>query len=139
MARQLSNEFTADQLIEALTKTRGFVLAAKKYLLNVYGVETGVRTIKICIERWGMQEWLDEIRKSLVEDCLNKTFAKGIADGDNHCLFWVLEKYAHHIDFLDGKDAETESKKGWRELLDHVKRPTESDTKTQPDREHSTP
>lgn len=84
-----------------------------------------------------MQDWLDEVRKSLVEDCLSKTFAKGVAQGDNNCLAWVLEKYGHHVDFLDGKDVETESKKGWKELLTHVKRPIESDTGTQFEGEHS--
>jgi len=133
------SDFTADQLIEALTKSRGFILAAKKYLYNVYGIKTGQSTIKNWIKEWGMEEWLDEIRRSLVEDCLNKTFAKGVAEGDNACLFWVLEKYSHHIDFLGGKDTETESKKGWREILDHVKRPSESNTKTEPDREHRAP
>jgi len=137
MARLPNSDFTADQLIEALTHSRGFILSAKKYLLKVYGITTGYSTIKTCIKNWEMGDWLDEIRKSLVEDCLNKTFAKGVADGDNHCIFWILEKYGHHVDFLDGKDTETESKKGWRELLDYQKRPPESDTETQPDREHS--
>jgi len=137
MSRLPNSDFTAEQLIEALSKSRGFILAAKKYLLSVYGIKTGYSTIKTCIRNWEMQDWLDEVRKSLVEDCLSKTFAKSVADGDNHCLMWVLAKYGHHVDFLDGKDIESESKKGWRELLDHVKRPTESNTGTEPEREHS--
>ena len=138
MARLPNSDFTCDQLIEALSKSRGFILAAKKYLMHTYGIKTGYSTIKTCIKNWGMDDWLDEVRKSLVEDCLNKTFAKGVAEGDNHCLMWVLEKYGHHIDFLDGKDTETESKKGWRELLEREKH-SEPDTATKPDREHSAP
>lgn len=139
MSRVHNADFTAEQLIEALTKSRGFILAAKKYLLHTYGIKTGYSTIKTCIRDWNMQDWLDEVRKSLVEDCLNKTFAKGVADGDNHCIFWILDKYGHHIDFLGSKDGETESKKGWKELLHHAKGTTEPDTETQSDREHSTP
>ena len=138
MTRLPNSDFTAEQLIEALTKSRGFILSAKKYLQSVFGIKTSYSTIKNWIIHWGMQEWLDEIRKSLVEDCLNKTFAKGVADGDNHCIFWILEKYGHHIDFLDGKDEESESKKGWRELLEHAKQPAESNTDTKLDGEHST-
>lgn len=137
MSRLPNPQFTCEQLIEALEKSRGFILASQKYLLKVYGIKTGYSTIKSCIRMWDMQDWIDDIRKSLVEDCLAKTFHKGIAEGDNHCIFWVLDKYAHHIDFLDGKDTDQESKKGWRELLDHVKRPAESDTETQLDREYS--
>lgn len=131
MARFPNADFTADQLIEALTKTRGFILAAKKYLQSEYGIKTSYMTIKNSIKRWDMQDWLDEIRTSLVEDCLSKTFAKGIAAGDNHCLMWALDKYGHHLDFLDGKDVETESKKGWKELLQIAKGTTEPDTSTQ--------
>ena len=139
MTRIPNADFTAEQLIEALQVSRGFILAAKKYLLKTYDIKTGYSTIKTCIKQWGMEEWLDEIRQSLVEDCLAKTFAKAIAQGDNHCIFWVLDKYAHHIDFIDGRETEQESKKGWRELLDYVKRPLEPETAEQLDREHSTP
>lgn len=136
MTRLPNADFTPEQLIDALEKSRGFILAAKKYLLKVYGIKTGYSTIQSWIKHWDMQDWLDEIRKSLVEDCLNKTFAKGVAEGDNHCIFWILEKYGHHVDFLDGKDAETESKKGWRELLEQQKRFIESDTEKKPEGEH---
>jgi hypothetical protein len=137
MSRIPDPNFTFEQLVEALEKSRGFILAAKKYLFKVYNIQAGYRTIKSCVRMWGMEEWLDDIRKSLVEDCLSKTFAKGIAEGDNHCIFWVLEKYGHHLDFLDGIETEQESKKGWRELLGHVKGTPESNTETKLDREHS--
>lgn len=137
--RQPNADFSAEQLIEALEASRGFILAAKKYLKKTYDIDTNYSTIKNWIRVWDMHEWLDEIRQKLVEDCLNKTFAKAIAEGDNQCIFWVLGKYSQHIDFLDGKDDEQESKKGWKELLEHVKRPTESDTETQLDGEYSTP
>jgi len=133
MSRIANPNFTCEQLIEALEKTRGFVLSAQKYLLKTYGIKASYHTMKTMIRDWGMEDWLDEIRKSLVEDCLNKTFAKGIQDGDNHCIFWVLEKYGHHADFLGGIDAETESKKGWKELLSHVKGSPKSNTEAQPD------
>ncbi len=133
MSRIAEPNFTCEQLIEALEKNRGFVLAAQKYLLRTYGIKASYNTMKTMIRNWGMKDWLAEIRKSLVEDCLNKTFAKGIQEGDNHCIFWVLEKYAHHVDFLDAVDAEQESKKGWKEILLNVKRNTEPDTETKSD------
>lgn len=136
MARLPKPNFTCEQLIEALEKSRGFVLAAQKYLFKTYDIQASYNTMKSCIKMWDMQDWLDDIRKSLVEDCLSKTFHKGIANGDNHCIFWVLEKYGHHVDFLDGKETEQESKKGWRELLDHVKGTPESNTETELDREY---
>lgn len=131
MARLVEEDFTCEQLIEALSKSRGFILSAKKYLEHTYGIRTSFKRIKTKIKLWEMQDWLDDIRKSLVEDCLSKTFAKAVAQGDNTCLGWIIEKYGHHVDFLDGKDVETESKKGWKELLQIVKGTTESDTSTQ--------
>lgn len=131
-----NTELTHEHLTEALMETKGFILSAQKYLKKKYGYRPDTGTIKKRIEEWGMHEWLEDIRKSLVEDCLQKTFHKGIAQGDNHCIFWVLEKYGHHVDFLGGKDTETESKKGWRELLAYVKRDIESDPETLSDREH---
>jgi hypothetical protein len=137
MIKDSGPELKCEQLIEALTKTRGFILAAKKYLSITYRIEIGCETIKKRIALWGMQDWLDELRKSLVEDCLQKTFSKGIAEGDNHCLMWVLDKFGHHTDFLDGKDTETQAKKGWKELLDYVKADIKSDTEAKSSGEHS--
>jgi hypothetical protein len=120
-------DLTPEMLIEALEKNKGFILAAVKHIKSVYGISISYSTVKSRINEWGMEDWLNDIRTSLVEDCMRRTFHKGIEKGDNHCIFWVLEKYGHHIDFLSGKDTETESKKGWKELLQHVKI-TESNT-----------
>jgi len=69
-----------------------------------WGYDIGTKTIKSKIQMEGLDEWLDDIRKSLVEDCMKKTFLKGIQDGDNHCLFWVLNHYKQHIDFLEPRE-----------------------------------
>jgi hypothetical protein len=63
-----------------------------------------------------------------------KTFAKAIDEGDKSCLFWVLEKYGHHADFLGIQQLNTDSEKGWEKILSNVKQTvTESDT----EEEHS--
>lgn len=123
---------TYEHLVEALESTRGFILAAKKYIEKTWGYSVGYSTIKSRIIEWGMEDWLDDIRKSLVEDCLARTFHNGIKNGDNTCLSWVLKTYGHHVDFLGGIDTETESKKGWRELLEYVKGNTKSNTEEKP-------
>ncbi len=124
-------KLTYDHLVEALTETRGFIYAAKKYIKRKFDYDVCYQTINSRIKEWEMQDWLDDQRKSLVEDCMQKAFHKGIADGDNHCLFWVMDKYGHHVNFLDGKDSETESKKGWKVLLDYIKNAPESETNTE--------
>jgi len=135
MSRHSVANFTSEQLIEALEKTRGFILSAQKYLLKSYGIKASYHTIRTKIREWGFEDWIEELRKSLVEDCMSKAFHKAIQQGDNSCLFWVLEKYSHQIDFLKPKleDTETESKKGWKILLSHVKGTTESDTEKKSD------
>lgn len=133
-----NSELTFEHLKEALEKERGFILSAKKYLKREFNIDVNYKTVKARIEEWGMQEFIDDLRKSLVEDCLHRTFDKGINKGDNHCIFWVLEKYSHHIDFLGGKDTETESKKGWKVLLEYVKATPEPEANLQPQEQHST-
>jgi hypothetical protein len=128
---QRNEELTFEHLVEALIESRGFVLGAKKYIKKKFSYDVGYAIIKSRINEWGMQEWLDDLRRSLVEDCMKKAFHKGISEGDNHCIFWVLEKYGHHVDFLDGKDSETESKKGWKVLLDYIKTAPESEANTE--------
>ena len=118
-------KMTVEQLIEALEANKGFILASQRYIKKKYGFEPNTHTVKKKIKEWGLTEWLYDIRTELVENCMQRAFHKGIAEGDNHCIFWTLEKYGHHVDFLDGKDTETESKKGWRELLEYVKGNTE--------------
>lgn len=128
MGRDGHAHLTPEHLIEAFEKSKGFILGAKKYIKYTFGYDVAYKTIKSRIHEWGMQDWIDDIRKELVENCMQRTFAKAIQDGDNHCIFWVLEKYGHHIDFLDSKETETQSKKGWKELLDYVKADLKSDT-----------
>lgn len=114
-------ELKVEHLTEALEKNKGFILASKRYIKKTYGYDVSFATLKSRIMEWGLDEWLLDIRKELAEDCLNRAFHKGIAEGDNHCIFWVLDRYGHHVDFLDSRDTETESKKGWKELLTYVK------------------
>ena len=102
--RSPNPKFDVNHLIEALQETRGFVLAAQKYISKKWGYKISKDAIKTAIRDNGMEEWLDDIRKSLVEDCMTKTFAKAIKEGDNACMFWVLGKYKQHIDFLEASE-----------------------------------
>lgn len=115
------NPLTPEDLIEALQKSQGFIHHTCEYLYQKTGHKPSRHTIKARIKEWGMEEFLEDIRLNLVESCKRKAFYKAAADGDNHCLFWILNRYGHHLDFLDAADAETESKRGWKTLLEHVK------------------
>jgi hypothetical protein len=130
-------KLTCEHIIDALDKNKGFVFAAKRYIKKTYGYDVGYNTIKKRIKEWGMEDWLYDMRKTLVEDCLQKTFAKSIADGDNSSIMWVLDRYGHHLDFLDSADTDTQSKKGWKELLDYIKADTQSNPEKKPSGEHS--
>jgi hypothetical protein len=121
-------DLTYEQLSEALIKSKGFVLAAVKILNIEYGIDVSHSVVRARIKEWGMEHWIDELRKSLVESCLARTFHKAIQEGDNHCIFWVLQKYAHHVDFLGSKETESESKKGWKEILGVLKGSFKSET-----------
>lgn len=123
-----NTELTHEQLSEALIKTKGFVLAAVKLLNHEYGVDVSHSVVRSRIKEWGMEYMIDDLRKSLVENCLSRTFHKAIQEGDNHCIFWVLQKYGHHVEFLGSKDSETESKKGWKEILNVLKGSFKSET-----------
>ncbi len=125
------DDLSPELLIEALEKSQGFINHARKYIFQKTGHTPSRSTIKSRIKQWGMEEFVEDIRVSLVETCKRKAFYKAVEDGDNHCLFWVINRYGHHVDFLDAIDAETESKRGWKTLLEHVKT-TEPQANTQP-------
>src|ERR1044072_9793297 len=93
-------DLTPEMLSGALEESKGFVLAALKALRKEYELDISYSLIKSRSKEWGMEEWLEDLRKGLVEDCMNRVFYKGIQKLDNHCIFWVLEKYGHHVDFL---------------------------------------
>jgi len=112
---------TSEMLIEALEKSQGFIHHAREYIFQKTGYRPSRHIIKSRIKEWGMEDYLYDMRTSLVETCKRKAFHKAVADGDNTCLFWILNRYGHHLDFLDGIDSETESKRGWKTLLEHVK------------------
>lgn len=128
---------TAELLIEALEENKGFILAAARYLQKNHGLKVDSGYIKKMCEEWGMNDWLLSIRKGLAEECMRKTMQKGIVEGDNQCLFWVLNKYGHHVDYLDSRDENSEAKQGWQEILAYVKGPPKSDTDTEHPGKHS--
>jgi len=98
---KLDANFDLYHLIEALSKCHGLVLTSSKYIEKKWGYKISPNTIRTVMKNEGMDDFLDDIRKGSVELCLRKTFDKGIADGDNHCLFYILNQYKQHLDFLE--------------------------------------
>lgn len=127
------SKISHEHLCEALEQSRGFYHAAKRYIKTKWGYGVDSETIKKRVKEWGMEDWLADIRKGVVEQCLDKTYAKAIENGDNACMFWVLERYGHHIDYLEQKKEVTDSEKGWKVILSNVKADIESNT----EEEHS--
>lgn len=121
MDKEGSADFSAEELIEALEQCQGFIETARKLLEKKKGGKISTHKIKNRIELWGMKEWLAELRKELVAKCMRKAFHKAAVEGDNTCMFWAINKYGHHVDFLEGVDSNTESQRGWKVLLDYVK------------------
>jgi hypothetical protein len=124
---------TQDHLCEALYECKGFLHASKKYIKEKWGYSVDTETMKRRIELLGLQGWLDDIRKDLVEQCFRKTYAKAVEDGDKQCMFWILDKYGHYVNFLEPMKEKADSEKGWKVILQRVKQNIEPDT----EEEHS--
>lgn len=116
-------QITVELLTEVLAETNGMLNTATKILKEKHAIGVSSKTLVKYIDLWGMQEWIEDMRSSIVEDCFNKTYMKGLVEGDNQCLFWVLDRYGHHLKFLERNDVQTESRKGWKEILERVKEP----------------
>lgn len=132
-------ELTFEALAEALIESSAFISQTRKILLKKHNIDVGRDLILNRIKEWEMGEFVDDIRRGLVETTLSRTFQKAIQEGDNTCMFWVLNKYGHHADFLSSAETDTESKRGWRVLLEHVKATIEPETGEESSREHSSP
>jgi len=102
--RQLPDEYKVEHLMEALERCRCFVAQSQKYIKAKWGYYMSTQTINRLIREEGIDEWVNDVRRELVEDSMTKVFKKAIHDGDNQCLMWVLNKYKHHIDFLEPKE-----------------------------------
>ena len=124
----LEFEHVRDALIEA----KGFIYEAIRIIKKRHGYDVAHQTIRDRIKEWDLEDWLNDLRKTLTEDCLRRAYAQGIAEGDKHCIFWVLNKWGHLLDWLPEKEEENVSKKGWETLLDYAKGMAEPD----PNSEH---
>lgn len=117
---------TAEDIAEALHQSKGFLFNALDIIKKNTGHQMTVNTLKNRIRDWGLEEYLYDIRTHLVESCKKTLIYKAIKEKDNMCLFWILKRYGHHVDFINSVDSETESKRGWKALLEHVKTAPES-------------
>ena len=138
---KLSPLFELEHLIEALEKTRGLINSAQRYMKNKWGYTISIEAIHTQIKKEDMQDWLNDIRKLLVEDCMSKTMYKAIQGGDNTCLMWVLDRYKHHIDFLaEKKEDATDKEKGdIVEFMNEQKRADRGDSASKPQAVASVP
>ena len=97
----LPPNYNYEHIVEALYECKGFILASLRYIDVKWGYKLTREVLNAIILENGMKEWLDDIRRSLVEDTLSTVIKKGVREGDNACLFWVLGKYKQHVDFLE--------------------------------------
>lgn len=102
---------TAEQLIEALTYSRGLISPARFYLIEKYKFTLDRGTMQKRIKEWGMEDWISDLQKDLVEDCLSRRFMKALEDGDSAANAWVVAKYGHHASFLKMKEDEDPEQK----------------------------
>ena len=100
----IPEEYKVDHLIEALDKCRCFTAQAQRYIKAKWGYYMHTATISRLIREEGIEEWVNDVRRELVEDSMTKVFRKAIQDGDNQCLMWIMNKYKQHVDFLEAKE-----------------------------------
>lgn len=98
---------TIEQLKEGLTFSRGLISPARRYLLEKYGGTLDRDVIQNRIKQWDLQEWVNDLHKDLVEDCLGKKFMASLEDGNSLANTWVLSKYGHHAHFLKMREDES--------------------------------
>ena len=123
MARE-AKDLTFDEIRDAVVAAHGIYGSACKYVQSMYGICIQRKELVKYIQDWGLEEYIDSIRKQAVEGALHRTIAKGIEEGDNAALFWFLNKYGHHADFLAPQGGEEgESKDGWKQILQAVRSP----------------
>jgi len=116
-----TSELSSEMLIEALMQNQGFLQATQSYIAKKWQLHFTTVTLKKCIIRFGLTEYVNELRTKVVEDCYRKTYVKAVQDGDNTALQFYLDKYGHHVDFLGSKDDETKMKGNVKEILESIK------------------
>jgi len=100
MAGRFNPNYNPDQLIEALDRSKGFILEARRYIKKKWGYNLSRRLIEAKIKSEGMEEWLADVRCGIIEDCMRKVIYKALHEGDSKSLIWLLEKFGQHINFL---------------------------------------
>lgn len=104
---------TAEELIEAIQACYGIIGSVIQYLQEHFNKKTYRRYLKERIKEWDLSELLDESRKNGVEKCLRTMFSKGIDEGSEKAMMWMLDRYGQHCDFLDEREESgLESSKG---------------------------
>lgn len=119
-----------EQLIEAMEASHGIIGSATKYIQSTWGCKISYSALKKQLEEWQMSDWIVELRKSAVEKCINKTLSKGIDEGDNACLFKMIDKYGSCAEFLsDNNSINNSVMPKCAEILEVVNKINESNKK----------
>jgi len=128
MGNRIHNDISFEMLVEALEHSQGFFCHAQSFLKKKYNHDISHATMKHRVKMFDLTDWVEDLRRKNVEIALKKTYKKALEDGDNQCLQWILNRWMHHVDYLEEKTTtEPESKKGWKEILEVLKRETATD------------
>jgi len=115
------NDLKVDQLCEALTQSYGFIQATQAYIAKKCNLHFTAVTIKKMIQKFGLVDYVNELRTKIVEDCYRKTYLKAVQEGDTNAMQWYLEKYGHHVDFLPEKVENSTNLNTFKEILERQK------------------
>lgn len=115
------DQLTEEILVESLVENNGMYHATVRSIRQKHDIPITMDHLKRHITLWGMEDFVHEIRAGMVENCFSKTYEKGVQKGDNQCLFYVMDKFGHHLEFLPEREIETESNKGWQNILGIIK------------------
>jgi len=114
------DDLTIPNLMEALQHNHGFLLASQQYIAKKWNLHYSDKILKKMIKDFGLTDFINQIRSKIVEDCYRKTYLKGVQEGDATSLQWYLNRYGHHVDFLDTVDGESDSKRDTKSILERI-------------------
>ncbi len=115
------NDLSITDLMEALSQSQGFIVSTQSYIMKKWGLNYPSTILTKMIKKYNLVDYVNQLRKKMVEDCYRKTYAKGVQEGDTICMQWYLNRYGHHVDFLDTAEGETDSKRDTKGILERIK------------------
>lgn len=92
-----------EQVQEALEVTHGLIQPACQYIFKTWGIKIAPSTIEHRIKLWGMEDYVYDLRRRVLEKVLNRRIENAIR-GDNFAAQWLLEKFGHHVNWLKPRE-----------------------------------